>query len=164
MKTIGVYGGSFDPITKGHIDVIKKGLKIFDKIIVVIAKNPGKNPLFTPEERTGLIIASAHEARLEKQIEVDILEDGKLLAKYTQKRGAVALIRSMRTATDFEQEFTLAFHNKKQAPKVETVFIKADDKYGNVSSSAVREIFRYKGKISYMVFPCVRKALKAKHK
>lgn len=164
-KRIAVYAGSFDPLTRGHVDLIRKICLFFDKLIIVIAKNPKKSGLFTPEERRVLITQSLKEAGFGNlDTEVVILESNNLLVSYAKKHGATALIRSMRTVTDFEDELAMAYHNKNQEPGIETLFIPPDNEFEKISSSAVREIAGYGGKLDYMVFPCVKKALEEKFK
>lgn len=162
-KRIAVYAGSFDPVTKGHVDLIRKTCRLFDEVIVVIAKNPKKGGLFTPEERRTMIHKSLTEGKIgADNVSVEILEPGNLLVQYAKQKKAIALIRSMRTVTDFEEELMLAYHNTEQEPEVETILIPPSQAFEKISSSAVREIASYNGKLDYMVFPSVKKALRKK--
>jgi pantetheine-phosphate adenylyltransferase len=155
-----VYPGSFDPTTKGHVAVIKKGLNIFDELVVVIANNPAKKGMFNQVERKKLMIDSLAEAGVDMQrVSVAYLPVGNMSVKYAEKIGACSLIRGLRNAKDFEEETVLAYHNKMQVPNIETVFVKIEDQYEKVSSSAVREIASYGGIIDYMVYPNVQKAV-----
>jgi len=157
MKMIAVYPGSFDPITNGHIDIIERGLVIFDEVIVAIARNSEKKSLFTLKEREKMI----HEiARGTKGLRVDIF-DG-LLVDYVKKVGAKAVIRGLRAVSDFEYEFQMAITNRKLGKDVETVFLMSSEKYSYLSSSIVKEIASYGGNISGMVPEVIAKALKKK--
>jgi pantetheine-phosphate adenylyltransferase len=158
---IGVCGGSFDPPTLGHLDLFREGSNIFDKIVVVVAKNPRKNNLFTAEERKLLIKKDAQKVGL-KNIEVVILGEGQILANYANKIGASALVRSMRTVTDFETEFEMALHNKMQAPNITTVFVRINHQFDAVRSSSVRDLARLGGRIDYMVTKNVEEAIRKK--
>ena len=157
MKTIAVYPGSFDPITNGHIDIIERGLVIFDEVIVAIAKNSGKRALFTLNERDKMI---REISRRFNGLRVDIF-DG-LLVDYVKKVGAKAVIRGLRAVSDFEYEFQMAITNRKLGEDVETVFLMSTEKYSYLSSSIVKEIASYGGNISGMVPEEVIKALKRK--
>lgn len=158
---IGVCGGSFDPPTLGHLDLFRRAAKIFDQVVVVVAKNPGKNNLFTAEERKNLILKDAREMGIEN-IAIEILGESKLLAKYAEKIQAVSLIRSMRKVNDFENEFEMAIHNSMQAPEVETIFIRVNHMFDAVRSSSVRDLARLGGRIDYMVTKNVEGAIRKK--
>ena len=149
-----VYPGSFDPITNGHIDIIKRGLAIFDEVIVAIAKNSEKKPLFTVKERVKMIREIAKGL---KGIRVDVF-DG-LLVDYVKSVGAKAVIRGLRAVSDFEYEFQMAITNRKLGKDVETIFLMSSEKYSYLSSRIVKEVSSYGGNITGMVPESVVKAL-----
>ncbi|HCD38016.1 MAG TPA: pantetheine-phosphate adenylyltransferase [Candidatus Omnitrophica bacterium] len=152
-----VYPGSFDPITNGHIDIIKRGLAIFDEVIVAIAKNSEKKPLFTVKERVKMIREIAKGL---KGIRVDVF-DG-LLVDYVKSVGAKAVIRGLRAVSDFEYEFQMAITNRKLGKDVETIFLMSSEKYSYLSSRIVKEVSSYGGNITGMVPESVVKALGGK--
>lgn len=155
---IAVYPGSFDPPTEGHLNIIERGLNLFDKIIVVVAVNSSKNGLLTVEERVQLLreIFKKFPA-----VEVDSFKD-ELLVKYAQSRKATAILRGLRTLQDYEYEFQMALTNKKLAPAIETVFMMTESQYAHVSSTLIREVARLGGSVSGMVPNAVQKKLNKK--
>lgn len=155
---IAVYPGSFDPPTEGHLNIIERGLNLFDKIIVVVAVNSSKNRLLTVEERVQLLreIFKKFPA-----VEVDSFKD-ELLVKYAQSRKATAILRGLRTLQDYEYEFQMALTNKKLAPAIETVFMMTEPQYAHVSSTLIREVARLGGSVSGMVPDAVEKKLNKK--
>jgi pantetheine-phosphate adenylyltransferase len=158
MKTrIAVYPGTFDPITYGHMDVIKRGTTLFDKVIVLVARNSSKAPLFTPDERVSMIQDVFGKDR---SVTVDVF-DG-LLVEYVRKNKATAIIRGLRAVSDFEYEFQMALTNRKLDGKVDTVFLVPDERFTYLNSTIVREIARLGGDVSDFVPPHVRKYLTAK--
>ena len=143
---IAVYPGSFDPLTYGHLDVVERASKLVDDLIVAVAKNPMKDPIFTLEERMEMVReAMAHI----KNVRVDKLEG--LLVEYAKKTGAEAIIRGLRAVSDFEYEFQMALTNRKLNDQVETVFLVTSENYSYLSSTMIREIARLKGDISPFV-------------
>lgn len=156
MKRIAVYPGSFDPITKGHEDVIRRSVEFVDQLIVAVAVNVAKQPLFSLEERVALI----KQAVPDKRVEVQSFEG--LLAEFAKKVGASVIIRGLRAVSDFEYEFQMALMNRNLAPKIETVFLVPAFDLTFVSSSLVREVARFGGDVSPLVDPAVQKALKRK--
>jgi pantetheine-phosphate adenylyltransferase len=157
MSRIAIYPGSFDPVTNGHIDIAKRGLKLFDHIVVAILHNPGKNSLFTIEERLEMLNESM--AGID-HIEFDTF-DG-LLVDYAHQRGACAILRGMRAVSDFEYEFQLALMNRKLKRQVETVFLMTGLRWIFTSSSIIKEAARFGGDVSDMVPPKVNSRLKTK--
>ncbi len=152
-----VYPGTFDPITNGHLDVIERAAQIFDEIIVLIAKNPAKSPLFAEQERLQMVQeATAHLPN----VTVDSF-DG-LLVDYVQRQNACAIIRGLRAVSDFEYEFQMALMNRKLAPSVTTVFLMPNEKYTYLNSTIVREVARYGGDVQEFVPPVVWRLLQAK--
>jgi pantetheine-phosphate adenylyltransferase len=154
---VAIYPGSFDPITNGHIDILKRALLLFDRVIVAVAQNVRKQALFTAEERAAMIRASVGD---EPRVEIDAFSG--LLVDYAQKRGAGVLIRGLRAIADFEYEFQFAHMNRHLAPTVETVFLMTDDESFYVSSSLVKEVAAMGGDITRIVPPAVVRALKKK--
>lgn len=149
--------GSFDPITNGHVDIIRRGLLLFDRVIVAVAKNPEKTPLFNEGERCEMI---AEVFKDEKNIEVDLF-DG-LLVNYCQKKKISFVLRGLRVLSDFEYEFRMALMNRKLADEVETVYVMPREQYSYVSSKLVREIASYDGPLSYFVPENVEQRLRKK--
>ncbi len=152
-KQIALYPGTFDPITNGHIDLVQRASKLFDKVIVSIAANSKKNPLFTLEERIALT---------EKVLEcpnVEVKGFSVLLIDFAKQENASVLIRGLRAISDFEYEFQLASMNRNLAPDIESVFLMPADEYSFISSSLVKEVAALGGDISNFVHPLVNKAL-----
>ena len=154
MNKRAVYAGSFDPITYGHIDVIHRASKIFKELIVSVAKNVGKDNLFTVEERVSLIKQSVKEL---KNVEVDAF-DG-LLVNYAKEKEAKVLVRGLRALSDFEYEFQMVLTNRKLAGDIETIFLMPKEQFSYVSSRMIKEIAFLKGNASVFVPEDVNKAL-----
>ena len=159
MKRIAVYPGSFDPVTYGHIDIVQRGRKLFDKIIVAILNNPAKNSLFPVEERLEMLRESMSEI---PGLTFDSF-DG-LLVDYVNRQGAQAILRGMRAVSDFEHEFQLALMNRKLNREVETVFLMTGMRWFFTSSSIIKEAASFGGDISDMVPPNVLHRVRAKYK
>ena len=156
-RKIAVYPGSFDPITLGHIDIINRGLQIFDSVIVAVARNSAKNSLFTIEERVDLIrrvLADNGRAK------VDTF-DG-LLVEYVRAQGATVIIRGLRAISDFEYEFQIAQMNRSISQQVETLFMMTSVPYGYLSSSIVKEVSSLNGPVDGLVPHLVKQALDRK--
>ena len=156
MRTV-VYPGSFDPLTNGHLDLIQRATKLFDRVIVAVARNEGKGPLFSQEARLELVRQSLGSS---PNIEVEGF-DG-LLVDYVERRGGQAVIRGLRAVSDFEFEFQLALMNRKLNERVETIFMMPKDTYTFLSSRIVKEIARLGGDVSAFVPAPVRTALAGK--
>jgi pantetheine-phosphate adenylyltransferase len=156
---IAIYPGTFDPVTNGHVDILERALNLFDKVIITIARNTAKNPLFTEEERITLLRQVTNHY---KNVEVDSFNG--LLVEYVQKRRAIAVVRGLRAMTDFEYELQMALMNRKLDEKMETVFMMPNEKYTYLSSNFVREIAKLGGDVSKFVPAVVLKALQQKNK
>lgn len=143
---VAIYPGSFDPITNGHVDVIERAAKLFDKVVVAVIRNPEKKPRFTLEERVEMLKKSLAK---DKNVEVESF-DG-LLVAYAKKKKANIIVRGLRAVSDFDYEFQMALTNRKMAPKIETLFFMTDYKYSYLSSSFVKQIAHFGGDISELV-------------
>jgi len=158
-STLAVYPGTFDPITNGHVDIMRRSLQIFDRVVVALAENVRKAPLFSIDERRKLIAdALGGDARLE----IDAFQG--LLADYCRRRGASVVIRGLRALADFEYEFQSAHMNRRLAPDVETLFLMTSEESFYVSSSLVKEVALMGGDVSGLVPAGVAAALAAKRK
>ena len=158
MRTV-IYPGSFDPLTNGHLDVIQRASKLFDKVIVAIAKNESKRPLFTLDERLEMV---ANAVKSLPNVCADAFEG--LLVSYVEQREGQAIIRGLRAVSDFEFEFQLALMNRKLDERIETIFMMPKDTYTFLSSRIIKEIGRLGGDISAFVPVHVRTALVEKMK
>lgn len=156
-ESIAVYAGTFDPITNGHLDIIERALKIFDKLVVAITDNPSKKPFFSTEERVEMVKESVKHL---KNIEVESFKG--LLVGYVKKKGSNIIIRGLRAISDFEYELEMASMNRKLKKEIETVFIMTNEKFSFISSSLAKEIARMKGDISCTVPAVVEKKLKGR--
>jgi pantetheine-phosphate adenylyltransferase len=157
MPRTALYAGSFDPITNGHTDLIKRSLTFVDRLVVAVATNIAKESLFTPEERTTLI----REA-LENDARVEVRHFQGLLVNFAREEGVRMVIRGLRAASDFEYEYQMALMNRHLAPEMETVFMVPSLETTYISSSLVREIARFQGDVASLVHPAVATALRRK--
>ncbi len=156
MKT-AVYPGTFDPITNGHRDIIARASALFERIVVAVAGNPGKQPVFGLEERVTLARAVLADLR-----NVEVLEFDTLLVDFAREIGASVILRGLRAVSDFEYEFQLAGMNRRLAPDLETLFLTPAEQYTYISSSLVREISALGGDVKDFVHPVVAAALQKK--
>lgn len=156
---IAVYPGSFDPITKGHIDILKNGAEIFDKVIIAVARNSEKNAFLTVDERVSLIKASVKDI---ENVEVDSFEG--LTIEYAKKRNANVILRGLRAVSDFEYEMQLSQANSALSSEIKTIFMITKPKYNFISSSTIKEIYLNNGDISKFVPEPVYNFLKNKKK
>ena len=140
---IAIYPGSFDPITSGHLNIIRRASSIFDKLIVCVMVNAGKNPMFTQEEQVELIRRVTGDL---PNVEVDCSNE--LLAEYARKRGRCVVVKGLRAVSDFENEFQMALVNRKINPELDTMFLTADSQYMYLSSSMVKELGHYGAELS----------------
>jgi pantetheine-phosphate adenylyltransferase len=153
-QRVAVYPGSFDPITNGHIDIVLRALAMFDKVVVAIADNVRKTPVFTVEERKQYIIEAVNG---DPRVEVDAFHG--LLVDYVHSKGANIVVRGLRALADFEYEFQLAHMNRRLGRDIDTVFLMTSEKDFYVSSSLVKEVAQFGGDISGLVPPAVERAL-----
>ncbi len=158
-KLVAIYPGTFDPITNGHVDILRRAAKLFDGVIVAVAANVRKAPLFSTDERAAMIRASI--AGIDR-VEVDSFTG--LLVDYARRRGARVIVRGLRAIADFEYEFQFAHMNRHLAPDVETLFLMTSEESFYVSSSLVKEVAAVGGDTSRIVPPAVVVALKEKFK
>jgi pantetheine-phosphate adenylyltransferase len=157
MYNIAVYPGSFDPITNGHIDLLERGLKIFDRVILAIAANPGKSPLFTIEERCDMIKTALKEHPEGDRVTIDLFHG--LLVDYVKGIPARAILRGLRAISDFEYEFLMALMNRKLCTDVETLFIMTGMRWIYISSRIIKEVVMSGGCVTGLVPEIVEKKL-----
>lgn len=157
-QKLAVYPGTFDPVTNGHLDIVHRGLKLFDRLIVAIVTNGSKHPLFTVDERLDLLRRSLEGV---SNVEVDSF-DG-LLVDYVSRRGADAVLRGLRAVSDFEYEFQMALMNRKLNKNIQTVFLMTGLRWIFISSSIIKEAARFGGDTTGLVPECVRQKLKEKY-
>jgi len=158
-KITAIYPGTFDPVTNGHLDIIERASKLFDKVIITIAVNSSKKPLFTKEERLDMI---KNVTKKFKNVSVDVF-DG-LLVSYAKKKKASVIIRGLRAISDFDYEFQIALTNRKLEPDVNTIFLMPSEKYSFLNSSLVRELASFKADVKQFVPDYVFRKLKEKYK
>lgn len=156
---IAIYPGTFDPVTNGHLDILDRAVKLFDKVIISVARNSTKNTIFTEEERIALLKIVSKKY---KKVQVDSF-DG-LLVDYARRKKATAIVRGLRVISDFEYEFQMALANRRLHEDVETVFLMPNEKYTYLSSSIVREVARLNGNVRDFVPPVIQRALQKKWK
>jgi pantetheine-phosphate adenylyltransferase len=143
---IAIYPGSFDPVTNGHLDILERAMKLFDKVIITIARNSAKNPLFSEKERLAMIKEAVKDL---EGVEVDSFEG--LLVEYARKKKATAVVRGLRAISDFEYELQMALMNRRLNEQLVTVFLMPNEKYTYLNSSIVREIARHQGEVKDFV-------------
>lgn len=150
---IGVYPGTFDPITLGHADIIRRGAKLVDRLIIGVTTNPSKNPMFTPEERIAMVEREIAAMGIDN---VSIIGFNALLMHFAEKQGASVILRGLRAVADFEYEFQMAGMNQQLNSRIETAFLMADASLQPIASRLVKEIALFGGDISRFVSPAVR--------
>lgn len=156
-----IFPGSFDPLTNGHLDIIKRSSPLFDEIIIAVLNNPDKNPMFTVEERCSMI----------KEV-ISGLEHGKcclsvdsfsgLTADFAKRRGATAIVRGIRAVSDYEYELRMALMNRRLEPTIETVFLMADEEYSYVSSTLMKQVFELGGRVEGLIPDLIEDKMRAK--
>jgi pantetheine-phosphate adenylyltransferase len=157
MSTFAVYPGSFDPLTNGHVDIISRGARLFDRITVAILVNAEKMPLFTMDERVEILRDVFKE---HPNVEVDTF-DG-LLVDYLERRKAQVIVRGLRAISDFEFEFQMALMNRRLSPQIETVFMMPAEQYTYISSRLIKEVFSLGGRVQGLVPELVEQRLRTK--
>jgi len=157
MPTLAVYPGSFDPLTNGHVDIIRRGARLFDRIIVAVAVNADKAPLFSMEERVDIARGVFHDL---PNVEVDAF-DG-LLVEYVGRRQAQVIVRGLRAVSDFEFEFQMALMNQRLDGRIETVFMMPAEQYTYISSRLIKEVFALGGRVQGLVPDMVERRLREK--
>jgi pantetheine-phosphate adenylyltransferase len=160
MARVGLYPGTFDPITNGHLDIIGRAVKLVDKLVIGVAVNTGKGPLFTLEERVAII--QQETGHLTKIAEIEVLPFEGLLMHFAREVGAGIIVRGLRAVADFEYEFQMTAMNQQLDRDIETVFLMADPRHQAIASRLVKEIAMLGGDISKFVTPGVAERLKAK--
>jgi pantetheine-phosphate adenylyltransferase len=157
MSVTALYPGTFDPPTNGHIDLIQRGAKLFDHLIVSILNNPGKDPLFTVEEREEMLREAISEMS-----NVSVATFDGLMVDFARQQGATAVLRGIRAISDYEYEFQMALMNRRLAPEIETVFLQPAGRYSFVSSRMLKEVFSFGGDVSGLLPPNVLKRLQGR--
>ena len=152
---VGVYPGTFDPITNGHIDIIKRAVRLVDRLVIGIAGNAGKGPIFSTEERVAIVREEIDALDNGAHDRIEVRPFDNLLMHFAMSVGAAVIIRGLRAVSDFEYEFQMAGMNARLNPKIETVFLMASDRYQFISSRFVKEIGRLGGEIRHFVTPNV---------
>ena len=158
MQNIAIYPGTFDPITNGHLDLIQRALRLFDKVVIAVAESSGKNPLFSVAERVALV-----EQVMQGETRVEVCGFSGLLVDLARQKKANVLLRGLRAVSDFEYEFQLANMNRRLSPKVESLFLTPAEQFSFVSSTLIREISTLGGDVSEFVPEAVLKELNKRH-
>jgi pantetheine-phosphate adenylyltransferase len=156
---IGVYPGTFDPVTLGHADIIRRGASLVDRLIIGVTTNPSKNPMFTPEERMAMVTREVADMGVSN---VEVVGFNALLMKFAEKQGASVILRGLRAVADFEYEYQMAGMNQQLNEDIETVFLMADVGLQPIASKLVKEIALFGGDISAFVSPAVREDVVAR--
>ncbi len=151
---LAIYPGTFDPVTYGHLDVLDRASRIFDRVVVAVARNEGKGPLFSEEERLGLIRENLGDR---EGVTATVFEG--LLIDFAREQGATAIIRGLRALSDFEYEFQMALMNRRLYPKMETLFLMPHEAYSYTSSRLIKQVSKFGGDITHFVPPNVARAL-----
>lgn len=152
-ERVGIYPGTFDPITRGHTDIIRRGAKLVDRLIIGVTTNMSKNPMFTPDERMAMVEREVAAMGIEN---VEVVGFNALLIKFAEHQGATVLIRGLRAVADFEYEYQMAGMNQQLNSRIETVFLMADVSLQPIASKLVKEIAMFGGEIASFVSPAVR--------
>ena len=150
-----IYPGTFDPITYGHLDVLARAARLFDRVTVAVAHNPGKDPLFSPEQRIAMLLPS-----VAVHPNVRVIEFDGLLVEFAIAQQADAIIRGLRALSDFEFEFNMALMNRHLQPRIETIFVMPNEQFSYTSSSLVKQVAKYGGDVAHFVPPNVAAELK----
>jgi pantetheine-phosphate adenylyltransferase len=158
---VGVYPGTFDPITLGHVDIIQRATRVVDRLVIAVAVNPGKSPLFSTDERVEMARQEAASMNT-NEAQVEVRSFGSLLVHVAEEVGATLIIRGLRAVSDFEYEFQMASMNARLNPEIETVFLTASENHQFISSQLVKEIARLGGDVSSFVSAAVAERITAR--
>ncbi len=164
MERVGLYPGTFDPITKGHLDIIGRGLKLVDRLIIGVAVNEAKKPLFSLEERVQIVTEECADLPNARNVEIEVKPFDNLLMHFAEKCDVNVIVRGLRAVSDFEYEFQMTAMNEQLNREIETVFLMADVQHQAVASRLVKEIAKFGGDITSFVTPRVRERLLEKYK
>lgn len=159
VERVGVYPGTFDPITLGHADIIRRGAKLVDRLIIGVTTNISKSPMFTPDERIAMVTREVASLGIEN---VEVVGFNALLMRFAEKQGASVIVRGLRAVADFEYEYQMAGMNQQLNASIETIFLMADVSLQPIASKLVKEIALFGGEISNFVSPAVRDDLLAR--
>ena len=159
---IGIYPGTFDPVTNGHVDIIRRAVRLVDKLLIAVSVNAGKGPLFSVEERAALLKQEIADGKNGLAATIEVVTFDSLLMHFAEQMKAKVIIRGLRAVSDFEYEFQMAGMNARLNPGIETVFLMASERSQFISSRFVKEIHRLGGDVSTFVSPRVIEALKGK--
>lgn len=161
-KRTGLYPGTFDPVTKGHLDIIKRGLRLVDHLVIGVATNPSKSPLFTLDERCEMVQQEAEPLVREAGVTMSVMYFDELLMHFAERIEATVIIRGLRAVADFEYEFQMTGMNYSINPDIETVFLMADPRFQTIASKLVKEVAIYGGKIDSFVPAAVARAVETR--
>lgn len=161
-RRIGVYPGTFDPITNGHMDIISRARHLLDELVIAIAANDGKNPMFSLAERATMVETDLAPLRSGDGAEIRVASFGSLLVNFVAEQGAQVIVRGLRAVSDFEYEFQMAAMNARLDDDIETVFLMASENHQFISSRFVKEIARLGGEVSTFVSPAVNEQMRAR--
>jgi pantetheine-phosphate adenylyltransferase len=164
MERVGLYPGTFDPITKGHLDIIGRALKLVDRLIIGVAVNEEKKPLFSLDERTRIVTEEVHALPNPRDVAIEVRPFNNLLMHFAEACGVHVIVRGLRAVSDFEYEFQMTAMNEQLNREIETVFLMADVQHQAVASRLVKEIAKFGGDITSFVTPSVREKLLEKYK
>ena len=159
-KRIGLYPGTFDPLTLGHIDIIERAVKLVDHLVIGVATNPSKSPLFDLEERVGIVRHETEPLAGNGHATIEVRPFEMLLIKFAEEVGATVIVRGLRAVSDFEYEFQMVAMNQRLEPNIETVFLMADPRHQAIASRLVKEIASFGGDVSAFTTPTIAAALK----
>jgi len=164
LYRVGIYPGTFDPITNGHVDIISRAVKVIDKLIIAVAANAGKGPMFTTKERVDMCRAEVAKLKLPVDVPIEVVAFDNLLMHFVQQMKGTVIIRGLRAVSDFEYEFQMAGMNARLNPDVETMFLMASERNQFIASRFVKEIAKLGGDVSSFVPRGVNDRIKAKFK